>query len=604
MQTKTFPALAIVLIIAACAEQSGEKTARIEPGEPAPSGEVHLGLPTPIEQENLATPSDPGASGNSNSPTAREIRPRFDYYDLNATKAEQGMGQVRSKRLADTASVASYPVMPESRLYPHHYPHHYPQRVDRENYLDYEQNNVKLVSEEPVSTFSIDVDSAAYANVRRMLSQEGRLPPTDAVRVEEMINYFDYEYPVPDNTEQPFTIHTELAAAPWSEKHRLVQIGLKGFEPATEERPAANLVFLVDVSGSMRSPNKLGLVKKSLRLLVNNMRADDRIALAVYAGAAGTVLESTPGNQKAKILSAIDSLEAGGSTHGSAGIKLAYALAEENIVEGGINRVIIASDGDMNVGTVSIEALKDLITRKRKSGIALTTLGFGTGNYNDALMEQLADVGNGNASYIDSLKEAHKVLVNEMQSTLLTIAADVKIQVEFNPALVSEYRLIGYENRLLNREDFANDKVDAGDIGAGHTVTALYEIVLAAEAQGRIPTLRYQKQVTPTEQHTNELAYVKLRYKAPGESSSKLLTQVLHLNEQNSLADSAGSDDIRFAASVAGFGELLRGGSFSGDWDYRDALELARETRGKDPHGYRSEFIHLIELAQSLSSGS
>ncbi len=480
---------------------------------------------------------------------------------------------------------------------------YYPARphVDRENYLHYEDNSVQRVLDNPVSTFSIDVDSAGYANVRRMLVQEGRLPPSDAVRLEEMINYFSYTYPLPDSTEQPFSIHTEMAPAPWSDSHHLLQIGLKGFEPEASQRPPANLVFLVDVSGSMQAANKLPLVKNALRMLVNRMTADDRIALAVYAGAAGTVLESTPGNQKAKILQAIDSLGAGGSTHGSAGIKLAYTLAEQHRIEGGINRVIIASDGDMNVGTVNIEALKDLIERKRDSGIALTTLGFGAGNYNYALMEQLADVGNGNAAYIDSMKEAQKVLVNEMQSTLLTIASDVKIQVEFNPALVSEYRLIGYENRLLNREDFANDKVDAGEIGAGHTVTALYEIVLANRDGERIPALRYQQDAPTAQANGDELAFVKLRYKVPGEKHSALLTRVIH---RDAAHNRASSDDLRFAASVAGFGQLLKGGTFTGEWSYADALELARRARGSDPRGYRAEFIHLIELAQSLSSQS
>ncbi|MFK7976827.1 MAG: von Willebrand factor type A domain-containing protein [Halioglobus sp.] len=484
-----------------------------------------------------------------------------------------------------------------------------PQITDRENYLHYEDNGVKQVRQEPVSTFSIDVDTAAYANVRRMISQEGRLPPADAVRLEELINYFSYSYAPPSSQDQPFSIHTELAPAPWSAQHKILQIGLKGFEPQVDERPAANLVFLVDVSGSMQAQNKLALVKKSLRLLVNRMNASDRIALAVYAGAAGTVLESTPGDQKAKILAAIDGLQAGGSTHGSAGIKLAYQLAEQHRIEGGINRVLIASDGDMNVGTVSIDALKSLITKKREKGIALTTLGYGSGNYNYALMEQLADVGDGNAAYIDSMKEAQKVLVNEMQSTLHTIASDVKIQVEFNPELVSEYRLIGYENRMLNREDFNNDKVDAGDIGAGHTVTALYEVVLTGSGGERIDPLRYGKKANATalddkvHSRAEELAFVKLRYKTPGEKKSKLVTQAIHADSMLASIE-RGTDNLRFAASVAGFGQILKGGNFTGSWGYADALTLARSSRGDDAHGYRSEFLHLIELAQSLSSGS
>ena len=496
------------------------------------------------------------------------------------------------------ADMASVGIASNGMMAPYQQP-----MVDRENYLHYQQNSVHVVSEQPVSTFSVDVDTASYSNVRRMLVNEGRLPPSDAVRLEEMINYFSYSYVSPDSRDQPFSINTELAPAPWSDRHQLLQIGLRGFEPQLEQRPAANLVFLVDVSGSMASADKLGLVKKSLRLLVNRMTAQDRIALVVYAGAAGTVLESTPGNEKAKILAAIDGLQAGGSTHGSAGIKLAYALAEQHLIAGGINRVLIASDGDMNVGTVNIEALKNLVEQKRHSGIALTTLGFGSGNYNYALMEQLADVGNGNASYIDSLKEAQKVLVNEMQSTLFTIASDVKIQVEFNPALVSEYRLIGYENRMLNREDFSNDKVDAGDIGAGHTVTALYEIVLADSGGERIPKLRYATAAEQAHSNSKELAFVKLRYKQPGASRSVELSRAVSSDALSESIDNS-SDDLRFAASVAGFGQILQGGTFTGNWSYSDALRLARSSRGDDPHGYRGEFVHLIELAQSLSFGT
>lgn len=475
------------------------------------------------------------------------------------------------------------------------------QLVDRETYQHYAVNGVNVVHEQAVSTFSIDVDTAAYANIRRMLVKEGRLPPHDAIRLEEMINYFSYNYTTPENSDQPFSINTELARSPWSDNRHLLQIGLKGFEPPRENRPAANLVFLVDVSGSMQSADKLGLVKKSLRLLVNQMTAQDSLSLVVYAGAAGTVLEATPGNKKAKIMAAIDALQAGGSTHGSAGIKLAYAMAQENMIEGGINRVLIASDGDMNVGTVNIDALKNLIEEKRNIGIALTTLGFGSGNYNYALMEQIADVGNGNAAYIDTLQEAQKVLVNEMQSTLLTIANDVKVQIEFNPAVVSEYRLIGYENRMLNREDFTNDKVDAGDIGAGHTVTALYEIALVGEGGEQVPSLRYQMTRNKAMSSANEIARVKLRYKRPGTDQSSELSQIISKTDLGSSHSNA-STNLQFAASVAGFGQLLQGGKFTSDWSYDDALQLARGSRGDDPHGYRGEFIHLIELAQSLSS--
>jgi Ca-activated chloride channel family protein len=481
-----------------------------------------------------------------------------------------------------------------------HHPGYYPVPEDRENYQQRDDNPIKRVLEEPLSTFSVDVDTAGYSNVRRMLSREGRLPPADAVKAEEMINYFSYNYALPEPGEAPFSVNTAIAPAPWNADRYLLQVGLKGLQPPMEQRPAANLVFLVDVSGSMQSADKLGLVKKSLRLLVNKMTAEDSMSLVVYAGAAGTVLEPTSGKHKATILAAIDNLTAGGSTNGGAGIQLAYALAEQQFIKGGINRVIIASDGDMNVGTVNIEALKKLVIDKRSSGIALTTLGFGSGNYNDALMEQLADVGNGNAAYIDSLREANKVLVQEMQSTLLTIAKDVKIQVEFNPAVVAEYRLIGYQNRLLKREDFVNDKVDAGDIGAGHTVTALYELTLVDAKMLSIPASRYQPVGEAKTAYSNELAQVKLRYKQPdGERSTELKQQILRSDIQREMA--AASSDLRFASAVAGFSELLRGGQYTGDWSYTELLSLANTARADDPHGYRGEFIGLVELAQTIA---
>jgi Ca-activated chloride channel family protein len=476
--------------------------------------------------------------------------------------------------------------------------------LDRENYLPQDDNPVKRVSEDPVSTFSVDVDTAAYSNVRRMVMREGRLPPKHAVKAEEFINYFSYDYPLPENQEVPFSINTEMAVTPWNKETRLLQVGLKGFEVAEADRPAANLVFLVDVSGSMQSPYKLALVKKSLRMLVQQMNANDRIALAVYAGAAGMVLDSTPGDQKHKIMQAIDNLTAGGSTNGGAGIRLAYNLAQQHFINNGINRVIIASDGDMNVGTVNHDALKNLIEEKREQGVSLTTLGFGSGNYNYALMEQLADVGNGNAAYIDSLKEAHKVLVKEMSSTLHTIAKDVKIQVEFNPQLVAEYRLIGYENRLLKREDFRNDKVDAGDIGAGHTVTALYEVSMVGSGADRIDALRYgQNQGDKAIAYGNELAFVKLRYKQPGGKVSREVSQPVLAAQIKPDARQA-SDNLQFAAAVAGYAQLLKGGVYTGDWQYTDALALARQSKGQDKHGYRGEFISLLELSQSLQTQS
>lgn len=475
-----------------------------------------------------------------------------------------------------------------------------------EHYLAQEENAIKRVGADPISTFSVDVDTAAYSNVRRMVMDEGRLPPSDAVKAEEFINYFNYDYPKPDHAQTPFSVTTEVAASPWTRGKHLLQVGLKGFAPEATERPAANLVFLIDVSGSMNNPQKLGLVKKSLRLLVNQMRPQDRIALTVYAGAAGIVLASTPGDQKATILSALDNLNAGGSTHGSAGIQLAYDVAQQHFIKGGINRVFIASDGDMNVGTVNHEALKDLIKSKRDKGIALTTLGYGSGNYNYALMEQLADVGNGNAAYIDSLREAQKVLVNEMQSTLLTIAKDVKIQIEFNPEQVSEYRLIGYQNRILKDEDFNNDKVDAGDIGAGHTVTALYEIALTDSKAEQLPSLRYQPQSTTNTKainNSNELAFIKLRYKMPNTDNSIQLSQAVTLNQVKANFAQA-SDNLKFASAVAASAQLLSHGHYLQQWSYSDVLATARAAKGADPHGYRGEFIALIELAQQLSDAN
>ena len=478
--------------------------------------------------------------------------------------------------------------------------------TDRENYLKIAESEVKLAKTEPLSTFSIDVDTAAYSNIRRMLLQEGRLPPRDAVRIEELVNYFHYDYPDANSLEVPFTVFTEIAPAPWNPGKHLMQIGLEGYQPEPQDRPNANLVFLVDVSGSMQDANKLPLVKRSLRLLVNKIESDDRIALVVYAGAAGIVLDSTSGSRKGEILRAIDNLNAGGSTNGGAGIRLAYDIAAQNFIEGGINRVIIASDGDMNVGTVSLEALKDLVQRKRESGVSLTTLGFGTGNYNYSLMEQLADVGNGNAAYIDGIREAQKVLVDEMQSTLLTIAKDVKIQVEFNPALVKEYRLIGYENRMLNKEDFRNDKVDAGEIGAGHTVTALYELVLAGSDQGLIPEYRYTQNRDANSEPVevtdlrSEIAFVRLRYKHPEEKSSQEIGRPISVDAVQSNIAKA-SQNLRFSAAVAGFGQILRGGRFIENWGLDQAIALAKGARGEDPNGYRSEFVSMAKLAKGYA---
>ena len=471
--------------------------------------------------------------------------------------------------------------------------------LDRENYAHFNDNPLVRVAQQPVSTFSIDVDTGSYSNVRRILNA-GQLPRHDAVRVEEMINYFGYDYPLPKSKSIPFSISTEIAPTPWNKSSFLLHVGLKGYEVPKQQLPASNLVFLIDVSGSMRSENKIGLLKKAMSLLTRQLRAEDKVAIVVYAGASGVVLDPVNGNQRAAILTALEQLQAGGSTNGAAGIRLAYRLAEQSFIKKGINRVILCTDGDFNVGTVSFEALKNLVEEKRKTGITLTTLGFGSGNYNDHLMEQLADHGNGNYAYIDTLMEARKVLVEEMSSTMQTIARDVKIQIEFNPAVVSEYRLVGYENRVLAREDFNNDKVDAGDIGAGHTVTALYEITLTGSKAERIDPLRYGKPDIQNRGNQHELAHLRLRYKLPGESRSKLLEQVVQRKDvEKNLA--ATSDRFRFSASVAAFGQLMRGGKYTGEYQLDDVLQLARESRGDDIYGYRSEFLSLAGLAKSLS---
>jgi len=470
---------------------------------------------------------------------------------------------------------------------------------DTEKYQHLDANPVQQVAEHPVSTFSIDVDTGSYANVRRML-EHGNLPPTDAVRVEEMVNYFDYHYPAPTDLDTPFKVTTEIAPTPWNRDTHLLRIGIKGYEVEKNKIPPANLVFLVDVSGSMRAPNKLELLKSSLTLLTNQLGRRDRVSLVVYAGASGVVLEPTPGNQRAKIISALNHLTAGGSTNGEAGIKLAYAMAEQGYIRNGINRVILATDGDFNVGVANIESLKSLVEVKRQSGISLTTLGFGMGNYNDQIMEQLADTGNGNYAYIDNLNEANKVLVQQMSSTLLTIAKDVKVQIEFNPAVVSEYRLVGYENRKLRQADFSNDRIDAGEIGAGHTVTALYEITLKGN-RNRIEPLRYGPLSNKEPVRSSEIAFLRLRYKAPKGDKSKLIEWPLKRSDILPRGERA-STDFRFAVAVAGFAELLRGGKQTGSFGYRDVLDLASNSRGRDQSGYRGEFIKLVNLAKSLSA--
>jgi Ca-activated chloride channel family protein len=467
--------------------------------------------------------------------------------------------------------------------------------TDTERYAEIAPNPVIAVAKEPVSTFSIDVDTGAYSNARRFLVQ-GQLPPTDAVRIEEFINYFDYRYPTPDSLDRPFSVSTELAKAPWNADRWLLQVGLKGYEVPFDQLPASNLVFLLDVSGSMMEPNKLPLVKTALGMVVEQMRPQDTIAIVVYAGAAGLVLPATKGSDKATILAALDALQAGGSTNGGQGIQLAYQVAREQFVEGGVNRVILATDGDFNVGLVDQQDLEDLVARQRKSGIALTTLGFGQGNYNDQIAERLADLGNGNHAYIDTEREARKVLVQELGANLLTIAKDVKIQIEFNPAVVAEYRLIGYENRMLATEDFNNDTVDAGEIGAGHTVTAIYELTPVGSQARRLPPLRYGDG-SSVKGKADEIAFLKLRFKQPDAEQSELVEHAIAKPAQ--IGD--GSVQLQFAAAVAAFGEALRGGKYLDGYGYAKIAELAQRAEGKDPYGLHAEFVELVNRAGSLS---
>lgn len=479
-----------------------------------------------------------------------------------------------------------------------------PQDLGRENYASLDANPVQRAAEHPVSTFSVDVDTASYANVRRFL-MNGQLPPRDAVRIEELINYFDYGYAPPRDRSVPFSVLTEMAPTPWNDRTHLLHVGIQGWVPQT--RPVgSNLVFLVDVSGSMQDPDKLPLVKTALKMLVKDLGPRDRISLVVYAGASGVVLEPTPGSDRGKIVAALDRLEAGGSTNGAAGIELAYAMAQQGWIEHGVNRVLLATDGDFNVGVTRFESLLDLVRAKRRTGIALTTLGFGEGNYNDHLMEQLADAGDGNHAYIDSAQEAHKVLVRQREGTLTTIARDVKIQVEFNPSVVTEYRLIGYENRMLKREDFSNDAVDAGDIGAGHTVTALYEVALVGSGGERIEPLRYGDRTATPLGGAAELAHLRLRYKRPEDgtaAASHLVERPLAVAEiRKTLADTTPA--FRFAAAVAGFGQLLSGSVHAQGkgqtFDYT-AVEQLAQGAGEDRHGDRGEFRKLVQLADSYS---
>ena len=533
-----------------------------------------------IQQDSYVTASESDVSQGASSPAKPSYRS-----ELSRKKVKQGPA------FSEMAYGYAPPPAPQTLDY-------YGDQPNRENYHQDDINPVHQAAQNPVSTFSVDVDTASYSNVRRMLNF-GQWPQKGAVRVEEMINYFQYDYPTPDSTEQPFAIHTEVATSPWDENKHLMRVALKGYEVEKTELPPMNLVFLFDVSGSMNDPQKLPLLKQAFSLLTKQLRPQDKVSMVVYAGASGLVLEPTAGDKQADILAALEKLQAGGSTNGGAGIQLAYNTAMQHFKKDGINRVILATDGDFNVGMHSHEGLKNLVEEKKNSGVFLSILGFGQGNYNDHLMEELSNLGNGNAFYIDSFNEARKVLSDGLTGTLQTIAKDVKIQVEFNPAHVREYRLIGYDNRQLKREDFNNDKVDAGDIGAGHSVTALYELVLKDAKGGFTDKLRYSQTQDADGAGNGELAYVKLRYKKPDGETSRLIERAIKTDQIQKDFSKTGSE-FQFATAVAAFAERLRGGQYV-NWSLASIRELAQANLGKDTWGYRHEFVQLTRNADVIA---
>ncbi|MCR4531723.1 vWA domain-containing protein [Acinetobacter venetianus] len=489
------------------------------------------------------------------------------------------------KLIAPTAYVAVMPSIERPRL-----------EQNTEKYQKNEVNPVHRVADDAISTFSIDVDTGSYTNTRRYLN-DGRLPPVDAIRAEEMINYFDYQYPQP-NSVHPFSVTTETVDSPWKEHAKLIKIGIQAKDLSTKQLPPANLVFLVDVSGSMNADDKLPLVKQTLRILTEQLRPQDKVTIITYASGEKLVLEPTLGEQKDKILRVINQLQAGGATAGEQAIQLAYKAAEKAFIKNGINRILLATDGDFNVGITDFNTLKGMVAEKRKSGISLTTLGYGTGNYNEELMEQIADAGDGNYSYIDNKNEAKKVVQRQLSSTLATVAQDVKIQVEFNPATVKEYRLVGYENRMLKQEDFNNDKVDAGDIGAGHNVTAIYEIIPVGQ-QGWLNDSRYQAPIKSDTAKKSEYAFVNLRYKLPNQEKSILLSQAVNVKSKT-LAQA--NNDTRFAIAVASYAQQLKGGQYNGAMGWDQIIQLAQQSAKPDPYQMREEFIDLAKIAKSLSA--
>ena len=520
------------------------------------------------------TVSAPAALPESVASTKKQRTSGASYRDK-----EVGLSRTRSQKfqtLTDSKPFGQAVIRPDSD----------------EQYAQYKANSITRTAETPVSTFSIDVDTASYSLIRNQLSQ-GFLPQPQAVRAEELINYFNYDYPLPKSKTQPFEPSINVMDSPWNKGKKLVHIGIKGYDIAPTSAPESNLVFLLDVSGSMNSANKLPLVKQSINLLLDTLKPSDTVSIVVYAGAAGTVLEPTEVKEKGKIINALQRLSSGGSTAGGAGIELAYSLAEQNFNKDAVNRIILATDGDFNVGQSSNQDLKTLVERKRDKGVLLSVLGFGRNNYQDDMMQTLAQNGNGVAAYIDSLSEAKKVLVDEATSTLFTIAKDVKIQIEFNPSVVSEYRLIGYETRALNREDFNNDKVDAGDIGAGHTVTAIYEVTPSDAKNQSIDPARYaQNKEAIADANSTEIGFLKIRYKAPDASKSDLITQVIP--SENTKTNS----EAEFSVAVAGFAQLLANSQHTGDLSYDEVIKLAAKNKGEDSFGYRSEFVQLARMAK------
>lgn len=567
----------LTALLAACAAVPNEvDTARVE--EPAPQAP-----PQPMPAPPPPTPQATG--GGAITVTASRVA-RSTY------NSPTPITVISSERMSSDLSRSPEGQRASNKIqYRYAAPPNRPP-IDRERYAGEEVSPVKLVAQEPVSTFSVDVDTGAYANVRRFLSH-GSLPPRAAVRTEELINYFRYDYPAPKDRSTPFTVTTNVALTPWNPDTRLLRIGLRGYDLPRASRPPANLVFLIDVSGSMNARDKLPLVKAAMHKLAGELQDRDRVSIVVYAGAAGLVLPAT--NEQHKIRAALERLQAGGSTAGGAGLKLAYSIARENMIEGGVNRIILATDGDFNVGTNDTDTLIEMIEKQRDLGITLTTLGFGSGNYNEAMMEQIADHGNGNYAYIDTVLEAQKVLSDEMTSTLFTIAKDVKIQVEFNPSQVSQYRLIGYENRILREEDFDNDRVDAGDIGAGHQVTAIYEFVPTG-VKGWIGDRRYSEtgESTAKGRRSNELAFVRLRYKLPNGSSSRLIKRVIPTRALTQAQLPRG--DMAFATAVAAYGQKLRGDSLLRGYDFPAIIALA----GDQKNFWRQEFIRLADAADGL----